>query len=111
MRAAPLTQRIFAGVLDTMIQYAAESRAKSPSLEATLLRTLVSSFSYALKAYQMRAKTGGQTFEHVVLLEAAVQGWYVFTPVYFLSSPALLKHACTGGIMSGHLSSGVGDTA
>ena len=38
---------------------------------------LVATFTAALQAYRVRAAASGQSFEHMVLLEAAVQGWFV----------------------------------
>ncbi|CAL5223104.1 g5566 [Coccomyxa viridis] len=45
----------------------------------TLIKA-VPSFAAALQAYQMRAAQCGRSFEHMVLLEAAVQGWSIDTP-------------------------------
>ncbi|CAL5223110.1 g5572 [Coccomyxa viridis] len=47
--------------------------------EANYLIRLVPSFEAAIRAYQERAAERGQSFEHVVLLEAAVQGWSLAT--------------------------------
>ena len=38
---------------------------------------LVPPITAALQAYKIRAARTGQSLEHVVMLEAAVQGWYV----------------------------------
>lgn len=52
------------------------------SLDARALFRLVPVFEAALQAYQIRAAQCGQSFKHMVLLEAAVLGWHV---------PALLR--------------------
>ncbi len=67
-------------------------------LTATLTR-LIAFFTTALQAYHVRAAKSGQTLEHMVLLEAAVQGWQVpvllFCPVPCQQS--LHKLACNCG--------------
>ena len=52
-----------------------------------VLDELVPSFTAALQSYQIRAGQRGQSFKHMVLLEAAVQGWCV------PSLPPMFLHA------------------
>ena len=47
---------------------------------------LMPSFAAALQAYQIRAAQCGHSFAHTVLLEAAVQGWYVTALIPRLSA-------------------------
>ena len=42
-----------------------------------VLGELEASFTAAIQSYQIRAAQCGQSFKHMVLLEAAVQGWCV----------------------------------
>ena len=60
---------------------------------AHVLIRLVPSFVAALQAYQVRAAQCGHSFAHMVLLEAAVQGWYVPALPFYCVFPACLKHA------------------
>ncbi len=57
----------------------------------------VSIFKTDLQACQARATASGQSFEHMVLLEAAVQGWCMIVLLLSFPVPALLKHGCTCG--------------
>ena len=61
--------------------------------QANVLIRLVPSFKAALQAYQMRAAQSGQSFERMVLLEAAVQGWYA--PIFLVLSLSSTSWACT----------------
>ena len=55
----------------------------SGRLAGAELITLTSTFASALHAYKVRAGRCGQSFEHMVLLEAAVQGWHVTALLLF----------------------------
>ena len=66
-------------------------------------RKLLPFFQAALLAYQTRATDCGQTFEHMILLEAAVQGWYVSGLLLALQFPGIrqaCKHLCQEGTFS-----------
>lgn len=64
---------------------------------------------FDLQAYQTRATECGQTFEHMVLLEAAVVGWYVSGLLPALQCSGIDQacvHLCQEGTPSLHQSSG-----
>ena len=69
---------ISAGVEDTLARI-----QDAPALEGAVLLQMVTSFAAALQEYQIRATSSGQSFEHMVLLEAAVQGWHVTALLLF----------------------------
>ena len=76
-----LTRSMSTGAIDAL--------AEDPDTDisqAVVLRKLEPSITAALKAYHTRATQCGRSFEHVVLLEAAAQGWYL--PAMTLFSPA-----------------------
>ena len=74
---------IFAGVMEFM------STGDGPQpRDMAFQSTLVSITTTALQAYQVRAAECKQTYEHMVLLEAAVQGWHVTSRIWLV--PALL---------------------
>ena len=62
-----------------------------------VLLQLLPCITAALQTYQTRAARCGQSFAHMVLLEDAVQGWYI--PPLLLSSLyiLLLNHECPCG--------------
>ncbi|CAL5223081.1 g5540 [Coccomyxa viridis] len=62
------------GALDALVE-----NADADFLQADGLGRLVPSITAALLAYKTRAAQCGQTFEHMVRLEAAVQGWPLAT--------------------------------
>ncbi len=68
-----------------------ESDKPSPN-DLAFQSSLVSCFKTALQAYQVRAAECGQTYEHMVLLEAAVQGWQVTS--WILSLLKHCSHSC-----------------
>ena len=62
------------------------------------LLNMASSFAAALQAYKIRATACGQSFEHMVLLEAAVQGWHVTALLlvqHYLSLPSMHARVAT----------------
>ncbi len=69
---AALKQGFYAGVISIMAQH-----ADADPLHDGLLRDLTTAFTINLQVYKIRAEKYAQSFEHMVLLEAAVQGWYV----------------------------------
>ena len=87
---ALLRQGILAGSVEALVEHVAD--ADIP--QAHVLIRLVPTFSAILQAYQSRAAQCGQSFEHMVLLEAVVQDWRVSALRVFLLKP---EHACTCG--------------
>ncbi|CAL5223079.1 g5538 [Coccomyxa viridis] len=67
------------GALDVLVENTGADFSR-----ANVLIKLVPSITAALQAYQARAAQCGQSFEHMVWLEAAVQGWPL----------AIHAHAC-----------------
>ena len=84
-----LTEKVLAGFFDMMTE------ATSYVSRGHILQRIVPAVTAALQAYQMRAAQSGQSFMHMVLLEAAVQGWHVTTLLLAIYILALMKHACT----------------
>ena len=74
------TQGAFAGTMDAVAD------PYSDLVPTSDIVRWVPSFTAALQAYQIRAAQCGQSFEHMVRLEAAVRGWYVTDPLAVLSS-------------------------
>lgn len=61
---------MLAGVIDTMIDHVSADWSC-----AETLRKLVPPIESALQAYKDRAVADGHSFEHVIMLQAAAQGW------------------------------------
>ena len=80
-----LTDGMSAGVDDTLGRI-----YDAPALIGGPLHQLAASFAAALQDYHIRATSCGQSFEHMVLLEAAVQGWHV-TALLFNVFSSILK--------------------
>ena len=89
LRSALLKHGLHAGALDVMAQH-----GDKKSLDDDLMRDLTSAFRSILQAYKARATSCGQSYKHMVLLEAAVQGWHV-SALLLVSS--FSKRACTCG--------------
>ncbi len=83
---------MFAGVMGHMLRNACGDF----SGDHELFR-LASKYTAALQAYQTRAKECGQSFKHMVLLEAAVQGWHVPALLFILFFTNIYRHACIYG--------------
>ena len=87
-----LTRSMFAGVLDILMEV-----GNLTLIRIGVLLQLVPCITAALQAYQTRAAQCGQSFTHMVLLEAAVQGWYTTALLLSGLNTALLTPACPCG--------------
>ena len=80
---------VSAGALDVLMEVGSLT-----FIRLGVLLQLLPCLTAALQAYQTRATQSGQSFAHMVLLEAAVQGWYA--PALLLSTLGfiLLNKTC-----------------
>ena len=83
---APLIPAVPAGIDEALVEH----YDGSDFLQAHFLIRLVPAFTAILQSYQKRAAERGQSFEHMVLLEAAVESRHVSSllPHTYLSSRA-----------------------
>lgn len=78
--SAVLITQMLAGALEVMAEW-----GNPKADQSRVLKRLMTRFTTALQTYQTRAAQAGQSFEHMVLLEAAVQGWQVAALLFLLS--------------------------
>ena len=88
-----------AGALDELVEIPEDA-----FLHTHVLIKLVPAVTAALQAYQARATQCGQPFEHMVRLEAAVQGWCVPALLLIPSLLEQLEEACSCGRLAAPVS-------